>query len=36
MSVDLWRYTEACEGIACPGDCDNCHENEEEESEEDE
>lgn len=24
MSVDLWRYTEECEGRLCPGDCDCC------------
>lgn len=24
MSVSLWRWTPACDGIACPGDCDLC------------
>lgn len=24
MSVSKWRYTEACEGRPCPGDCDCC------------
>ena len=24
MSCSLWRYTEACEGRPCPGDCDCC------------
>lgn len=24
MSVDKWRYTEACDGHPCPGDCDFC------------
>lgn len=31
MSVSLYRWTEACEGRECPGDCDLCHENEEDE-----
>lgn len=36
MSVSLWRWTEACDGQPCPGDCDNCdYEPEEEEEEED-
>lgn len=24
MSVSLYRWTEACEGKPCPGDCDEC------------
>ena len=24
MSVSKWRWTEACNGIPCPGDCDLC------------
>jgi len=24
MSVSLWAWSERCEGIACPGDCDLC------------
>ena len=24
MSCSKWRYTEACEGRPCPGDCDCC------------
>ena len=24
MSVSKWRYTEACDGAPCPGDCDEC------------
>ena len=24
MSVDKWRYSEACEGKPCVGDCDLC------------
>lgn len=24
MSCSLWRWTEACEGQPCPGDCDLC------------
>ena len=24
MSVSKWRYTEACDGDYCPGDCDLC------------
>ena len=24
MSVSLWRWTEACEGQPCPGDCNLC------------
>ena len=31
MSVSLWRYTEACEGDFCCGDCDLCEKNTEEE-----
>ena len=29
MSVSLWRWSEECDGRACPGDCDGCTENEE-------
>ena len=29
MSVDLYRWTEACDGQPCPGDCDLCTKNEE-------
>lgn len=31
MSVSKWRWTESCDGIPCPGDCDVCSKNEEEE-----
>lgn len=24
MSGSLWRYTPACDGHACPGECDLC------------
>jgi hypothetical protein len=24
MSVSKWRYTENCDGAPCPGDCDEC------------
>lgn len=24
MSVSKWRWTEVCDGQACPGDCDEC------------
>lgn len=24
MSVSKWRYTSACDGQPCPGDCDMC------------
>lgn len=24
MSVSLWRWSEACEGRACCGECDEC------------
>ena len=24
MSVSKWRYTEACDGMPCVGDCDFC------------
>lgn len=27
MSVSLWRWSEECDGRACPGDCDGCTEN---------
>ncbi len=30
MSVDLYRWTEACEGDYCVGDCDLCHKEQEE------
>ena len=33
MSVSLYRWTEACDGDRCPGDCDNCRKNEEGEDE---
>ena len=26
MSVSKWRYSEECEGKPCPGDCDECEE----------
>ena len=26
MSVSLWRWSEKCEGKPCPGDCDECGE----------
>lgn len=31
MSCSLWRWTEECEGKPCPGDCDLCEENDEDE-----
>lgn len=31
MSVSLYRWTEECDKRECPGDCDLCHENEEDE-----
>ena len=31
MSCSLYRWTEDCEGIPCPGDCDVCDRNMEEE-----
>ena len=31
MSCDLWRWTEECDYIPCPGDCDLCDHNEEDE-----
>ena len=34
MSVSLYRWTEACDGGFCPGDCDLCSRNEEDEKEE--
>ena len=34
MSVSLYRWTEECDGVPCPGDCDNCSRNMEEEEEE--
>ena len=27
MSANLYRYTEECEGVPCPGDCDMCNRN---------
>ena len=33
MSVSLYRWTEECDRRECPGDCDMCHENEEDEDE---
>ncbi len=30
MSCSLWRWTEACDYMACPGDCDECGYEEEE------
>ena len=31
MSCDLWRWTEECDHRPCPGDCDLCEENDEDE-----
>lgn len=31
MSVDLWRWSEECDFRPCPGDCDLCEYEEEEE-----
>lgn len=31
MSCSLWRWTEECDHIPCPGDCDLCEENDEDE-----
>lgn len=31
MSCSLWRWTEACDGQPCPGDCDICDYDPEEE-----
>lgn len=31
MSVDLYRWAERCDGQPCPGDCDNCNKNDEDE-----
>ena len=31
MSVNKWRYTPECDKDYCPGDCDECGKNEEEE-----
>lgn len=31
MSVELYRYTAECDGDYCPGDCDRCKKNMEEE-----
>ena len=31
MSCSLYRWTEDCEGRECPGDCDVCDRNMEEE-----
>lgn len=33
MSVNLWRYTEDCEGQPCSGDCDNCSKEDSEDEE---
>ena len=33
MSVSLYRWTEACEGDYCPGDCDYCSKNTEDKEE---
>lgn len=35
MSCDLWRWTEECDHRPCPGDCDLCEENTEDEEDED-
>lgn len=35
MSVDLYRWTEECEGDYCIGDCDLCHKYEEREETDD-
>lgn len=35
MSCSLWRWTEACEGNFCCGDCDLCDREDEEEDNED-
>lgn len=32
MSCSLWRWTEECDSRPCPGDCDLCEENFEEEN----
>ena len=31
MSCSLWRWTKDCEGQPCPGDCDVCGKEEEDE-----
>lgn len=31
MSCSLWRWTEECDSRPCPGDCDLCEENNEDE-----
>lgn len=31
MSVSLYRWNESCDGQPCPGDCDVCPRNREEE-----
>lgn len=35
MSVSLWRWTEACDARSCPGDCDECGFDPQEEEDED-
>lgn len=35
MSVSLWNWSEVCDSRPCPGDCDNCDYEPEEEEEED-
>ncbi len=30
---DLWKYTQACEGNLCIGDCDKCDRRDEDEDE---
>lgn len=35
MSVDLWSWTERCDGDYCPGDCDLCRKADEVEEETD-
>jgi len=33
MSCSLYRWTEACDGQPCPGDCDVCDKNMEDDDE---
>lgn len=33
MSTSLYRWNEECDRRECSGDCDKCHENEEDEDE---
>lgn len=35
MSVSLYRWNESCDGQPCPGDCDSCTRNTEDEEEDD-